>query len=103
MDWMGDTDMLYLQYRLLSQYVHSSLLAAASTVAENEGQLENVRRLPPPARLTIIRNAAASMSFIFEETQHGLSWPGNVAMNVLLFSASARVAEITYPFAPASA
>jgi hypothetical protein len=103
MAWMPDTSMHYLQYRLLSQYVHSSLLAAASTVIEYAGALENSRQLPLPARLTVLRNAAASMAFILEETREGLSWPGAIALNLVVFSAAARMARITYPFAPASA
>jgi hypothetical protein len=105
MDWMtGDVaGMHYLQYRVLSQYVHSSLLSAASTAVEIDGRLENSRVLPLAARLTVIRNAAASMTFVFEETREGLEWPGHPALNFLLLSASARIAEITYPFAPASA
>jgi Family of unknown function (DUF5677) len=103
MDWMHNRGMYYLQYRVLSQYVHSSLLAAGSTAVENEGDLENSRRLPLPARLTVIRNAAASMTLVFEETREGLSWPENLALNLLLFSAAARIADITYPFAPAAA
>lgn len=103
MDWMPDRSMHYLQYRLLSQYVHSSLLSAASTAVEVNGRLENSRLLPLPARLTVIRNAAASMTLVFEETKAGLAWPGNIALNLILFSAATRLAEITYPFAPASA
>jgi hypothetical protein len=101
--WMGDAKMHYLQYRLLSQYVHSSLLGAASTVVEDGGELRNARKLPYPARLTVIRNAAASMAFIFEETKDGLSWPGAVALNIALFTHTTRVAQITSAFAPGSA
>lgn len=72
MAWMGDASMHYLQYRVLSQYVHSSLLGAALTAVEEGGVLRNARKLPFPARLTVIRNAAASMAFIFEETKDGL-------------------------------
>jgi hypothetical protein len=103
MDWMPDTAMHYLQYRFLSQYVHSSLLAAASTVVEEQGVLRNERRLPIAARLTVIRNAVASIGFVFDFTKAGLSWPGAVPMNFMVMSAAARLARITYPFAPASA
>jgi hypothetical protein len=103
MDWMPDRGMHYLQYRLLSQYVHSSLLSAASTAVAIEDGLENSRSLPLPARLTVIRNAAASITFVFEETKDGLAWPGDVPINLMLFAAAARLAEMTYPFAPASA
>lgn len=105
MDWMtGDAaGMHYLQYRVLSQYVHSSLLSAASTAVETDGRLENSRLLPLPARLTVIRNAAASMTFVFEETREGLESPGHPALNFVLLAASSRIAAITYPFAPASA
>jgi hypothetical protein len=102
MDWMGDSAMHYLQYRLLSQYVHSSLLAAASTASERDGRLENARRLPLPARLTVIRNGTASMVLIFEETKHALVWPGPRGLNLVLAGFAHRMAAITYPFAPAS-
>jgi hypothetical protein len=103
MDWMPDSDMHYLQYRVLSQYVHSSLLAVASTVLEGGGELRNERRLPIAARLTVIRNAVASIAFIFDFTKAGLSWPGALPTNVIVFSAAARMARITLPFAPAAA
>jgi hypothetical protein len=103
MDWMPDSAMHYLQYRVLSQYVHSSLLAAASTVVEGGGELRNDRQLPIAARLTVIRNAVASIAFIFDFTKAGLSWPGALPMNMVVFSAAARMAQITLPFAPAAA
>jgi hypothetical protein len=103
LDWMPDSAMHYLQYRILSQYVHSSLLAAASTVVEEHGELRNARALPIAARLTVIRNAVASMAFIFDFTKAGLSWPGPLPMNFVVFSAAARGAQITLPFAPAAA
>ena len=98
MDWMEDRVLHYLQYRLLSQYVHSSLLSAASTAVEIDGCLENSRQLPLPARLMVIRNAAASVTMVLEETKAGLAWPGNVPLNLVLFAAAMRLAEITYPF-----
>ncbi len=100
---MPDGAMHYLQYRILSQYVHSSLLAAASTVVEGGGELRNERQLPIPARLTVIRNAVASIAFIFDFTKAGLSWPSALPMNMVVFSAAARMAQITLPFAPAAA
>jgi hypothetical protein len=102
MDWMPDRGMLYLQYRLLSQYVHSSLLAAASTAVEDGDVLENSRTLPAPARLTMIRNATASIAVVFDFTKGGLEWPGNAPLNIVAFGAASRMATITYPFAPAS-
>jgi hypothetical protein len=102
MDWMLDRGTHYLQYRLLSQYVHSSLLAAASTAVARGGVLENSRLLPLPARLTVIRNAAASMAAVFDFTKAGLAWPGAVALNFVVFGGANRIATIRYPFAPAS-
>jgi hypothetical protein len=103
MDWMPDRGMFYLQYRVLSQYVHSTLLAAASTAADVAGIFVNTRRLPVAARLTVIRNGVASMTFIFDFAKAGLSWPGAVPLNFALFSIASRMADITLPFAPASA
>jgi Family of unknown function (DUF5677) len=103
MDWMPDSSMHYLQYRLLSQYVHSSLLAAASTVVEEAGELRNARALPVAARLTVMRNAVASIAVVFDFTKSGLSWPGALPMNLVVASVSMRMAQITLPFAPAAA
>jgi hypothetical protein len=103
MDWMPDIGMHYLQYRVLSQYVHSSLLSAASTVSEEAGQLRNTRQLPIAARLTVIRSAVASIGFVFDFTKAGLSWPGALPLNMVVFSVGMRVAQITLPFAPAAA
>jgi hypothetical protein len=103
MDWMPDSSMHYLQYRVLSQYVHSSLLAAASTVVEEGGELRNARALPIAARLTVIRNAVASIAFVFDFTKAGLSWPGPLPMNLIVASVGMRMARITLPFAPAAA
>jgi hypothetical protein len=103
MDWMPDRAMHYLQYRLLSQYVHSSLLSSGSTAVEEAGALENTRLLPRPARLTVIRNAAASMAVILDFTKAGLVWPMDIALNFVVFGAAHRLAAITYPHAPASA
>jgi hypothetical protein len=102
MDWMPDNSMHYLQYRFLSQYVHSSLLAAASTVVEEAGELRNARALPVAARLTVIRNAVASVALVFDFTKGGLSWPGALPLNLVVASVGMRIAEITLPFAPAS-
>jgi hypothetical protein len=102
MDWMPDTRMHYLQYRLLSQYVHSSLLAAASTTTIGGGGLSSTGALPRPARLTAIRNAVASMAVILDFTKAGLRWPPGSALNVVAFGVAHRVAAITYPHAPAS-
>jgi hypothetical protein len=101
--WMPDTGMHYLQYRVLSQYVHSSLLTAASTVVEQDGALLNGRALPIAARLTVIRNAVASLGFIFDFTKAGLSWPGAQPMNVVVLLTGARLARVVLPFAPGSA
>lgn len=103
MDWMPDSGMHYLQYRVLSQYVHSSLLAAASTVAEEAGELRNTRQLPIAARLTVIRNAVASIAFVFDFAKAGLRWPGALPLNMVVFAVAARMAQITLPFAPAAA
>jgi hypothetical protein len=103
MDWMPDSSMHYLQYRVLSQYVHSSLLAAASTAEEVGGELANSRRLPIAARLTVIRCAVASIAFVFDFTKSGLSWPDPPPLNITVFLAAARLAEVTLPYAPASA
>jgi hypothetical protein len=103
MDWMPDSGMHYLQYRILSQYVHSSLLEAASTAVEANGELTNARQLPIAARLTAIRNAVASIAVVFDFTKAGLSWPGALPMNMVAFAAAARMARITLPFAPAAA
>jgi hypothetical protein len=102
MDWMSDRGMHYLQYRLLSQFVHSSLLAAASTAVEGDGTLHNSRLLPLPTRLTVMRNAAASMAVVLDFTKAGLAWRANVPLNFIAFAAANRMAVITYPFAPAS-
>jgi hypothetical protein len=88
----------------LSQYVHSSLLGAASTVVEADGELRNARALPVAARLTVIRNAVASIAFVFDFTKSGLSWPGApLPLNLVVASVGMRIAQITLPFAPASA
>jgi hypothetical protein len=54
LDWAPDDlrAMLYTQYRLFSQYTHSSILAVASSTQQRDGELV-VGRLPQVARLTI--------------------------------------------------
>jgi hypothetical protein len=106
LDWgIGDVGaMMYTQYRLFSQYTHSSLLASASAAEERDGQLV-LGRLPQPARLTVLRNAVANIAVIVDGCQAGLvdrrprpgAQLGFEAMGVAM-----AVAELVYPFAPAS-
>ena len=89
--------MLYLQYRLLSQYTHSSLLAAGSTVEVRDGQLRNARRLPVVARLTVLRNAVANMAVIVDGCKEALAFPAPLPLNLVVMSAAARVAALVGP------
>lgn len=98
------TEMLYTQYRLFSQYSHSSLLASGSAVEEREGELV-LGRLPQPARLTVLRNAVANMAVIVDGCKAGLldRRPGpRKPLNVEAMTFASHVAELVYPFAPAT-
>jgi hypothetical protein len=76
-DWSLDLrKMMYLQYRLLSQYAHSAVLSAASTAEVVDDELINAERLPTAARLLVVRNACASVGFFFDFCKTGLDWPG---------------------------
>lgn len=96
--------MLYTQYRLFSQYTHSSLLAIASVAEERDGELR-VGRLPLAARLTVLRNAVANMAVIVNGCEAGLC-DGRTRprdpLNAEVWSYAVRVAELLYPFAPAT-
>lgn len=96
--------MMYTQYRLLSQYAHSSLLASASIAKERDGQLV-VTRLPQPARMTILRNAVANMAVIVDGCKDGLEdrrpRPHD-HLNLEAWRMAASVADALQPFAPAT-
>lgn len=96
--------MLYTQYRLFSQYTHSSLLAAASVARSENGELV-VGQLPQVARMTIIRNAVSNMSVICDGCKAGIVFarpPGSPPLNLLTMGTALRVAELLQPFAPAT-
>jgi hypothetical protein len=97
---------LYLQYRVLSQYTHSSLLAAASTSVVSGPTIANRERLPLAARFMVIRNACASVGFVLDFCKAGLRWhepPGAPPLNVNAIGIAAAISEIAYPFSPGSA
>ncbi len=98
------TAMLYTQYRLFSQYTHSSLLASGSAAEERDGELV-VGRLPQPARLTVLRNAVANMSVIVGGCKAGMldrrPRPRN-PLDLEAMTFAMHVAELVYPFAPAT-
>lgn len=106
LDWAFDgvRDQLYTQYRLLSQYTHSSFLAAASATHEQDGQLV-VSRLPQVARMTVLRNAVANMSVITTGCDDGLAFDSDgmaspLALAVMRYAFD--VAELLQEFAPAT-
>jgi hypothetical protein len=98
------SEMLYTQYRLFSQYTHSSLLATASVAHEVDGGLV-VGRLPQVARMTVLRNAVANMAVIVEGCKAGLQYPRDprsAPLNFRVMSYAAQVAGLLQPFAPAT-
>jgi hypothetical protein len=106
LEWgLGDlSEMLYTQYRLFSQYTHSSLLASASVAVEGDGELR-IGRLPIAARGTVLRNAVSNMAVIMDGCKDGLvdqrprrRYP----LNAAVMSYAVRVAEILYAIAPAT-
>ena len=106
LDWAAGhlADMMYAQYRLFSQYTHSSLLAIGSAVTERDGQLA-VGRLPQVARMTILRNVVANMAVIVDGCKQGLDMSEIISAappSFLLFGYSARVAAVLQEFAPAT-
>lgn len=106
LEWgLGDLSaFLYAQYRLLSQYTHSSLLAIASAVAERDGYLV-VDRLPQAARLTILRNAVSNMVVIVDGCKNGLESfvdGSAVPLNLLSMSYAVKVADLVEPFTPST-
>ena len=108
LDWTqsGLREMLYLQYRLLSQYTHSSLLSAASTSRLTTEALESRERLPLAARFMVVRNACASVGFVLDFCKAGLDWPrypAELPLNLQAIGITAAISEITYPFSPGSA
>jgi hypothetical protein len=108
LDWTGPgvQEMLYLQYRVLSQYTHSSLLAAASTSEVSGPTVANRERLPLAARFMVIRNACASVGFVLDFCKEGLRWherPGTPPLNVNAIGIAAAISGIAYPFSPGSA
>jgi hypothetical protein len=107
-DWTppGLQEMLYLQYRVLSQYTHSSLLSAGSSTVIGDGQMINKEQLPSASRLLIIRSACGSAAFVLDFCKDGLEWPSNPLeppLNLVLAGIAARVADTVYPFSPGSA
>jgi hypothetical protein len=98
------SEMLYTEYRLFSQYTHSSLLAAASAAKSANGHLM-VGRLPQVARMTIVRNAISNMAVICDGCKAGIVFarpPGSPPLNLLALSVAVEVAELLQPFAPAT-
>jgi hypothetical protein len=97
------SEMLYTQYRLFSQYTHSSLLASAS-VAETRGRTLQIGRLPQVARMTVLRNAVANMAVIVDGCKLGLglSAVAGAPLNVVAMSHAVAVAEALQEFAPAT-
>jgi hypothetical protein len=106
LEWgVGDLGaMMYTQYRLFSQYTHSSLLASASAAKERDGQLV-LDRLPQAARLTVLRNAVANMAVIVDGCKAGLNHgrpAAQLTLNVEAMAVAVSVAELVFPFAPGS-
>ena len=98
--------MLYLQYRVLSQYTHGSLLSAASSAVVVDGQVINDERLPAAARLLVMRSACGSATFVLDFCKAGLEWPVDAReppLNLVLAGIAARISDIVYPFSPGSA
>jgi len=98
-------EMLYLQYRVLSQYTHSSLLAAVNTLPAAWGARVHVRRLPRFTRLTILRNGAASAAMVTVHCKAGLYDPTDVSQRFDLHAMhlAAAIAELLEHAAPGSA
>jgi hypothetical protein len=105
--WSPDLrKMMYLQYRVLSQYTHSTVLSAASAVDEVGDELVNHMRLPIAARLLVLRNACASVGFVFDFCRAGLDWPGRefgYALNFQIIGTARQIADIAYPHSPGTA
>jgi hypothetical protein len=98
--------MMYLQYRVLSQYTHSTILSAASAVDVVDDQLINHERLPTAARLLVLRNACASVGFVFDYCKSGLDWPGRefgAALNFQVIGVARKIADVVYPHSPGTA
>lgn len=105
LDWAPDDlrAMLYTQYRLFSQYTHSSILAIASSAQQHDGQLV-VGRLPQVARLTVLRNAVSNMAVIVDGCKRGLHvpWGRQPPLHFRVMGYALEVAELVQPFAPAT-
>lgn len=98
--------MMYLQYRVLSQYTHSSVLSAASAADVVDDELINHERLPTAARLLVLRNACASVGFVLDFCKSGLDWPGRefgAALNFQVIGIGRQIADIVYPHSPGTA
>jgi hypothetical protein len=97
--------LLYAQYRLLSQYTHSSLLAAASTATASGGNLLYSGLLPLPARMSILRNACGNIAFTFNDCRAGLLAPDVAEMPfyAVLIGKAAKVTEYVQAHSPGSA
>ncbi|HEX5989654.1 MAG TPA: hypothetical protein VFY75_05540 [Solirubrobacterales bacterium] len=98
--------MMYLQYRVLSQYTHSTILSAASAADVVDDQLINHERLPTAARLLVLRNACASVGFVFDYCKSGLDWPDRefgAALNFQVIGVGRKIANIVYPHSPGTA
>jgi hypothetical protein len=106
-NWSPDLrKMMYLQYRVLSQYTHSTVLSAASTVDQVGDGLVNRERLPAAARLLALRNACASVGFVFDFCKPGLDCPGrefSVALSFQVVGITRQIAEVVYPYSPGTA
>lgn len=106
-DWApeGLRGMLYLQYRVLSQYTHSSLLSAGSSARIAAGMVER-ERLPAAARLLVVRSACGSAAFVADFCKSGLEWlkePDEPPLILVMAGLAAKVAEAVYPHSPGSA
>jgi hypothetical protein len=105
--WSPDLQkMMYLQYRVLSQYTHSTILSAASTVDVVGDGMVNHERLPTAARLLVLRNACASVGFVLDFCKSGLDWPSRefgAALNIQVIGIAWGIAEIVYPHSPGTA
>jgi hypothetical protein len=90
LDWTqpGLREMLYLQYRLMSQYTHSSLLSAASTSRLTTEALANLERLPLAAPFMVMRNGCASVGFVLDFCKAGLEWPQHPQSRTSIFRPS---------------
>jgi hypothetical protein len=100
----GVSDQLYQQYRLLSQFTHSSLLAAASAATMQAGQM-SLGRLPQVARMTMLRNAVANVAVICNGCRAGLTFDladGKLPPETVAMSCALTVADLLQEFAPAT-